>query len=177
MTITFPLLRPLHDIRHIMYDIRHAYIPFRLKNIFSEPKMLLPCEIAVRSLVPALRSAIARELTQKYGLRQTHVAMLLGVTQTAVSKYTRHVRGIVLKVEDVEEIQPTLEQIVVSLANGNMSRSELVTKFCEACKIIRKKGLMCELCKTSDTTIDIQQCFVCRSEIPLEQRVRKMDET
>ena len=123
--------------------------------------MLLPCEVAVRSLVPALRSAIARELTQTYGLKQRDVARLLGVTQTAVSKYTRRVRGIVLKVEDVEEVQPTLKEIVVSLANGRMSKYELVAKFCVACEILRRKGLMCELCRLSDPSIDVQQCFVC----------------
>ncbi len=125
--------------------------------------MLLPCEVAVRSLVPALRSAIARELTQTHGLKQKDVASLLGVTQTAVSKYTRHVRGTVLKIEEVEEVQPTIKEIVVSLANGSMSKYELVTKFCVACEIIRQKGLMCELCKMSDPTIDVQQCFACHS--------------
>jgi len=126
--------------------------------------MLLPCEVAVKSLVPAIRSAIARELTQTYGLKQKDVARLLGVTQTAVSKYTRHVRGVVLKVEDVEEIQPTLKEIVVSLANGRASKYELVAKFCVACEIIRRKGLMCELCKLSDPSIDVQQCLVCHSD-------------
>jgi len=123
--------------------------------------MLFPCEVAVKSLVPALRSAIARELAESYGLKQKDVARLLGVTQTAVSKYTRHVRGIVLKVEDVEEIQPTLKEIVVSLVDGRMSKYELVARFCVVCEIIRRKGLMCELCKRSDPSIDVQQCFVC----------------
>ena len=126
--------------------------------------MLFPCEVAVKSLVPAIRSVIARELTQSYGLKQKEVAHLLGVTQTAVSKYTRHVRGTVLKIEEVEEVQPTIEEIVVSLANGRMSKYELVAKFCVACEIIRRKGLMCELCKRSDPSIDIQQCFVCSHE-------------
>jgi len=131
---------------------------------FGETTMLLPCEVAVKSLVPALRSAIARELTQTYGLKQKDAARLLGVTQTAVSKYTRHVRGIVLKIEDVEEIQPTLKEIVVSLANGGMSKYELAVKFCVTCEIVRRKGLMCELCKRSDPSIDVQQCFVCHSD-------------
>jgi len=131
---------------------------------FDETTMLLRCEVAVRSLVPALRSAIARELTQTHGLKQKDVARLLGVTQTAVSKYTRHVRGIVLKVEEVEEVQPTLKEIVLSLANGHMSRYELKAKFCVACEIVRRKGLMCELCKLSDPVIDVQRCFVCRSD-------------
>lgn len=138
--------------------------------------MLLPCEVAVRSLVPALRSAIARELTQTYRLKQKDVARLLGVTQTAVSKYTRHVRGIVLKVEDVEEIQPTLKEIVVSLANGRMSKYELVAKFCVACEIVRRKGLMCELCKRSDPSIEVQQCFVCHSDTHSVQQTSKSEE-
>ncbi len=128
--------------------------------------MLLPCEVAVKSLVPALRSAIARELTQTYGLKQKDVANLLGVTQTAVSKYTRHVRGTVLKIEGIEEVQPTLKEIVISLANGRMSKYELVAKFCVACEIIRQKRLMCELCKLSDPSIDIKQCFVCQTNPP-----------
>jgi len=138
--------------------------------------MLLPCEVAVKSLVPAIRSAIARELTQTYGLKQKDVARLLGVTQTAVSKYTRHVRGVVLKVEDVEEIQPTLKEIVVSLANGRASKYELVAKFCVACEIIRRKGLMCELCKLSDPSIEVQQCFVCHSGTHFMQQKSKSEE-
>mgnify|MGYP001036216861 CR=1 FL=1 len=130
--------------------------------------MLLPCEVVVKSLVPAIRSAAARKLTQSYGFKQKDVANLLGVTQTAVSKYTRHVRGAVLKIEDVEEVQPMLKEIVVSLANGRMSKYELVAKFCVACETIRRKGLMCELCKFSDPSIDIQQCFVCRTNTHFE---------
>jgi predicted transcriptional regulator len=89
------------------------------------------------------------------------VANLLGVTQTAVSKYTRHVRGIVLKIEEIEEIQPTLKEVSTSLANKRMSKYELVAKFCIVCEIVRRKGLMCELCKLSDPSIEVQQCLVC----------------
>jgi len=137
--------------------------------------MLLPCEVAVRSLVPAIRSAIARELMQTYGLKQKDVANLLGITQTAVSKYTRHVRGRVLKVEEVEEVQLTLKEIVVSLAYGHMSKYELVAKFCVACETIRREGLMCKLCKLSDPSIDVQQCFVCHSDSHFLQQTSKSE--
>jgi len=135
--------------------------------------MLLPCEVAVRSLVPSIRSAIARELIQTYGLKQKDVANLLGVTQTAVSKYTRHVRGIVLEIEEVEEVQPTIREIVVLLANGHMSKYELVAKFCVVCQIVRRKRLMCELCKISDPSIEIQQCFLCHSDNQCVQKASK----
>ncbi len=123
--------------------------------------MLLPCEVAVKSLVPALRSAIARELTQTYGLKQKDVARLLGVTQAAVSKYTRHIRGTALQIGEIKEVQPMIKEIAVSLASGRMTRYELVSKFCMTCELIRGKGLMCELCKRSDPSIDVQQCSVC----------------
>ena len=130
----------------------------------SEANMLMPCEVAVKSLVPSIRSAIAKELTQTYGLKQTEVANLLGVTQTAVSKYTRHVRGTVIEIEEIEEVQPIFKETVVLLANGNISRYELAGRFCEICEIVRRKRLLCELCKRSDPSIDIQKCFVCMHE-------------
>jgi len=137
--------------------------------------MLLPCEVAVKSLIPAIRSAIARELTQTHGLKQKDVADLLGITQTAVSKYAHHVRGTVLKIEEVEEVQPTIREIVVSLANGHMSKYELVMKFCVVCEIVRRNRLMCELCRLSDPTIDIEQCFVCHSDTHFVQQTSKRE--
>jgi len=124
--------------------------------------MTLPCEVAVKSVIPAIRSAIARELTQSYGLKQEEVAQLLGVTQTAVSKYTRHCRGAVLEVREVDDAQPVLKETVWSLANGEMDKYELAEKLCLVCKIIRKRGLMCKLCELSDPTIDSSKCIVCR---------------
>jgi len=123
--------------------------------------MILPCEVAVKSVIPAIRSAIARELTQSYGLKQKEVAQLLGVTQTAVSKYTSHCRGAVLEVKEVEEVQPVLKETVFSLANGQMTKYELVEKLCIVCRIIRHSGLMCKLCAISEPNIDNSQCIVC----------------
>ena len=123
--------------------------------------MLLPCEVAVKSVIPAIRSSIARELTQKYGLKQKHVAELLGVTQTAISKYTSHCRGAIFEVTEVEGSQPVFKETVFALANGDMSKYELAEKLCLVCGIIRQSGLMCILCKISDPNIDNTKCIVC----------------
>ncbi len=123
--------------------------------------MRLPCEVAVKSVIPAIRSAIARELTQFYGLKQKEVAQLLGITQTAVSKYTRFYRGTVIEVQRIEETNVILKETVSSLANGQMNKYELVEKLCIICGIIRDKGVMCELCSLSDPTIDNSKCRVC----------------
>jgi predicted transcriptional regulator len=122
---------------------------------------MLPCEVAVKSVIPAIRSAIARELIQSHNLKQKDVAEVLGVTQTAVSKYTRFYRGTVIEVERIEEANLVLQETVVLLAKGNMDKYELAEKLCTICAIIREKGVMCELCSLSDPDIDYKRCIVC----------------
>jgi uncharacterized protein len=131
-------------------------------KLCGERSMILPCEVAVKSVIPAIRSAIARELTQSYGLKQKKVAQLLGVTQTAVSKYTRHYRGAIFEVTDVEGVQPILTKTVFSLANGEMDKYELAERLCTICGKIRQSGLMCILCGVSDPDIEKSKCIVCR---------------
>jgi hypothetical protein len=123
--------------------------------------MLLPCEVAVKSVIPAIRSAIARELTETHGLKQKEVAELLGVTQTAVSKYTSHCRGAIFEVTEVQGVQPIIKRTVLLLANGQINKYELAEKLCLVCGIIRQSGLMCILCKISDPNIDTNKCIVC----------------
>ena len=123
--------------------------------------MILPCEVAVKSVIPAIRSAIARELTQSYGLKQQDVAELLGITQTAVSKYTRFYRGTVIEVQRIEEANVILKETVSLLANGQIDKYRLTEKLCIICGVIREQGFMCELCSLSDPTIDNTQCIVC----------------
>lgn len=128
--------------------------------------MLMPCEVAVKSVVPSIRAYVAIELTQTYNMRQVDVAALLGITQTAVSKYTTQVRGAVLKIDQTQEIQTMLGEIAKQLANQEMTltQKDLVTQFCEVCKIVRKEGIMCSLCKRSDLRLNIKTCKVCKSD-------------
>ena len=123
--------------------------------------MVLPCEVAVKSVIPAIRSAIARELAHAHGLKQEEVAQLLGITQTAVSKYTRHCRGAIFEITDVEGVQPILTKTVFSLANGEMDKYKLAERLCTICGVIRQSGLMCILCRVSDPDIDNSKCVVC----------------
>jgi len=125
--------------------------------------MLMPCEVAVKSVVPSIRAFVAIELTQSYSMKQNDVAELLGITQTAVSKYTRQVRGAVLKIDQTKEIQSMMKEIARQLANGHTKRQDLAVKFCEVCKTVRQNGIMCHLCKRSDPTINVKTCLVCKS--------------
>jgi len=123
--------------------------------------LILPCEIAVKSVVPAVKALIAKELVEKRGLKQDDVAEILGVSQSAVSKYTRKVRGYVIKIDDLEEIEPLIDEMTALLVSGTYRREAFLKRFCQTCTLIRKTGLMCQFCKKTDQKINIEECGFC----------------
>jgi predicted transcriptional regulator len=123
--------------------------------------MIIPCEVAVKSVIPAVRALLAKELVEKHDMRQGQVAEILGVSQSAISKYTKRVRGHVIKIEDVEEIRTPIDNMITLLIERKNRRTDFLRLFCQTCTILRKNGLMCQLCQKSDSTIAIEECGIC----------------
>lgn len=123
--------------------------------------MILPCEVAVKSVVPAVKALMAQELVKEHGLKQDQVAEILGISQSAVSKYSRKVRGYVIEVDKVEEIRPLITGMIVMVMKGEHQRGEFLQLFCQTCATIRKTGVVCRFCKKSDPKIKIEECGFC----------------
>ena len=123
--------------------------------------MKLPCEIAVKSVVPAIRARLAKELIETYSVKQVKTANLLGITQTAVSKYYNNVRGSILTIDKDGEISSEVEKTARLLFNGKLDRTQLAIQICGICKSIRKKRLMCKLCQR-DPSFDQTECTICQ---------------
>ncbi len=122
--------------------------------------MKLPCEVATKSVVPAMRALLAKELTGTCGLSQEDAARLLGITQTAVSKYVHKVRGNTIHLSS-DEIVFSLRKTASLLANEGLDRTELALQLCQTCRQIRRKRLMCTLCKRDDPSCKPNECFIC----------------
>lgn len=120
--------------------------------------LIIPCEIAVKSVIPAVKALMAKELVEN-GLKQDEVAAVLGISQSAVSKYARKVRGNVIKVDDVKEIQPLIEKMIDLLQSRTYQRREFLETFCQACIVIRKTGLVCQFCQKAEPKI--KECGFC----------------
>jgi predicted transcriptional regulator len=117
----------------------------------------------VKSVVPAVKALIAIELAENHGMKQDEVAIILGISQSAVSKYTHKIRGNVIKIENVEGLQPLLSEIIVLIMDETHERREMLRVFCEMCMMIRKSRLMCQFCQKTDPTIEIEECRFCNS--------------
>jgi predicted transcriptional regulator len=122
--------------------------------------LIIPCEVAAKSVIPALRAMIARELIEDYGMKQELVAERLGVTQAAVSKYQHQVRGEAVDLERAVEVRRISKDIASSLV-GNPNPIDVSKKFCQACTDIRALGLMCETCRKVDPHWDVEHCTIC----------------
>ncbi|MGD8544826.1 MAG: helix-turn-helix domain-containing protein [Candidatus Bathyarchaeota archaeon] len=122
--------------------------------------MILPCEIAVKTVIPAIKATLAKELVKTYGLTQNEVAEILGISQSAVSKYTRQVRGYTIRIQHMKDVQPLISRMVTLLGDENPKRSNFLKLFCQTCLMIRKKGIMCRFCQKMEPKIK-EECELC----------------
>jgi predicted transcriptional regulator len=120
--------------------------------------------------VPAVKALITQELVEKHGLKQEEVAKILGISQSAVSKYTKKVRGQAIILEEMIEIQIPIDNIVTLIVDGASSRTEFLKLFCEICRTIREKGLMCEFCQKTNPTIKMEECTFCDGKYTPKKR-------
>jgi predicted transcriptional regulator len=126
--------------------------------------------VAVKSVVPAVKALMAQQLVEEYGMNQEQVAEILGISQSAVSKYFRKVRGHVIEVDKVQKARPLITSMVIMVVNGQHQRAEFLQLFCETCGTIRKTGIVCGFCKKSDPKINIEGCGFCTELKPSKSR-------
>jgi len=110
---------------------------------------LLPQEIEVWYIIPALRKELARLLTKEHGLSYEKAGEILGVSKAAVSQYLSNKRAnkVKLSVEVKKEVAKSARVIVErpKLALGEMQRLLKVMKdsrcSCDVCKKFNKDVL------------------------------------
>jgi uncharacterized protein len=122
--------------------------------------MLTPCEVAVKTVSPALRALMAQTLIEKHNMNQIDVARVLGITQSAVSKYNKKVRGTTIPIDNIPQVQDLTDQMIALLLANPVQQMEVMNLFCQACTIIRSQGLMCQLCQQNQTP-KVESCDFC----------------
>jgi predicted transcriptional regulator len=124
----------------------------------------LPCEVGVQTVLPAIRALMARTIMENHGMKEQQVAEILGLSQSAISRYTTKERGNIITIENVPEVQTLIDKMVnLLLYEKSQKTTEVLETFCQVCKIIREKGLMCELCQKKTRQKWLEMCDFCRS--------------
>lgn len=103
-----------------------------------------PCEVVVKEILPAIRSILVRDLSDRYGMSQTEIADSLGITQPAVSQYLGSSRGSADLIENLKEagVYSDLRDLSDYIANGDPERSQIVGKYCKICRSMDKEDII-----------------------------------
>jgi predicted transcriptional regulator len=150
-----------HVIKY-MTCVIFIYVSNRNRRIGG--RLLLPCEVGVKTVLPAIRALMARDIVEKHGMKEQQAAEILGLSQSAISRYTTKDRGNLITIEDVPEVQTRIDQMINLLLREKSHQTiELLELFCETCKIIREKGLICQLCQKKTRKTEAETCAFCRS--------------
>ncbi len=123
--------------------------------------LILPCEVGVKTVLPAVKAIMARSILEKYDLNEKETADLLGLSQSAVSRYVGRERGNLLAIEDTD-IVALIDQMVTHLIKQPDNKTNLLKLFCQTCTAIREKGLMCTHCQKEMPQAWAEKCFFCR---------------
>ena len=101
-------------------------------------------EIVVEEFVPTFRSLLAEALRER-GLTQNEVADLLGISQSAVSKY---VHGEVERNErllESERMRDLVDRLAEGLADGEMTPSEALVEAEVAIRELERGGVLADM--------------------------------
>jgi predicted transcriptional regulator len=125
--------------------------------------MILPCEVGVKTVLPAVKAIMARSIVEKHGLNEKQTATLLGLSQSAVSRYIGRERGSnLLAIENTAEVTTLIDNMVTSLIKDPQNKSRILELFCQTCTTIREKGLMCPACQKEMPPTWAEKCLFCR---------------
>ena len=118
--------------------------------------------MGVKTVLPAVKAIMARQIIEKHGLNEQQTAELLGLSQSAVSRYVGRERGNLLEIEGSTEILALISQMVTSIIKEPENKTEILNLFCQTCTAIREKGLMCPFCQKEMTQAWAEKCLFCR---------------
>ncbi|MDE1822920.1 MAG: hypothetical protein KGI00_05405 [Candidatus Micrarchaeota archaeon] len=95
-------------------------------------------ERATKEIIPAVRMLIAKELKEKYGMREVEIAERLSVAQAAVSKYlagkySERVKAITSKID-----MKCVDKYISKIAEGKEGYANMC--ICTVCKHLNEFG-------------------------------------
>ena len=124
--------------------------------------LILPCEVGVKTVLPAVKALMARSIVEKHGLNEKQTADLLGLSQSAVSRYIGRERGNLLNIEGTTEVLALIDQMITHLIIKPDNKTGMLKLFCQTCQLIREKGLMCTHCQKEMPQELKEKCLFCR---------------
>ena len=128
--------------------------------------MLLPAEIESKTLIPALRAILAKNLANEHHIREDEISKMLGVTQAAISNYIRGTPGdpkLIEKLLEEKQVAEMIYDISESLSSDKAYTPSSLSKFIGLCNYIKSSLLICDIHHNLESNIDDEVCKECEN--------------
>jgi len=128
--------------------------------------MYTPFEVIVKSILPAIRSILVRELSRSYGYKQTDIAKVLYITQASVSYYMSQSRGKYIdEIYKYPDVLNKIKQLADKIVKNRPSKEELTRELNEIVIYFISREYICDFHKVLEPDVDIEECKVCEAII------------
>ncbi|MDP2672357.1 MAG: transcriptional regulator [Nanoarchaeota archaeon] len=116
---------------------------------------LMPQELEVWYLIPAIRRELTRIFILDFNLTQKQISEILGVTESAISQYQKSKRAQNLKFskKEIEKIKKFAKKIILDKRHSK-------EYFYKLCLDLRGTKSLCELHKKQDKNV-LKNCDLC----------------
>ena len=118
-------------------------------------KKIMPQEMEVWYLIPAIRRELAKIFIEEYGLKQKKAAQCLGMTEAAISQYMKSKRGTEIKFSD--EAKDKIKKVAKDIAEKN---GDITEEIYGLCRELKKSKVMCGIHKLHDKRVP-KDCDIC----------------
>jgi predicted transcriptional regulator len=116
---------------------------------------LMPQEIEVWYLIPALRRELSKIFIKEYGLSQKKIAKIFGTSEATISHYTSSKRGAEVKFPKEEAIK--IKKAAKEIIEKKKDAFKVVYGLCVEFK---KSKTLCKIHKSQDKSFS-DKCDVC----------------
>jgi len=117
-------------------------------------------DVASRYVYPAIRRRLVEHLREN-GLKQTEIAELLHITQSAVSRYLNEERGKVIDVSSFPDIDEEIRLLAERIIREKPDEYEVHTELVKLSLEFLGRGYGCPFHAEIDPEVDPMECRVC----------------
>lgn len=118
-------------------------------------------QLAAKYVYPALRRRLVEILYREEKVSQTEIANLLGITQSAVSRYVEGIRGKYIDVSKYKDIEEELRNLAHEIVRGKINLYNIQLELSRITMVFLGKGYACSFHSKLDKSIDPGKCRTC----------------
>lgn len=118
-------------------------------------------ELAYRYVYPSVRRRLVQVLYLDFGLKQLEISRLLGLTQSAVSRYVTSSRGVFIDVSRFGDVDQAIRKLATEIVKSDLDRYSVQYELARITLKALGQGYLCGFHRKLEGDADLRKCRAC----------------